>query len=289
MIKPDLKHILILIAFIFAPFISRAETNPVESKIREIEKRYNCRAGAAVLNTQTETLWSFNGSLRFPMMSTFKTLACANLLYNADSGKKDLNSKVAIEKNSIVEWSPVTEKKAGMEFTLEEACSAAMIMSDNTAANIVLENTGGPEALTFFMRSIGDQYTRLDRTEPELNEAAQGDIRDTTTPEQMVKTLNMLLFGNILSDESKRKLKDWMIKNKVADSLLRSVLPPGWYIADRSGSGGNGSRGITAVVWSDSRPPLIISIYITRSDGSFEERSKAVAEIGNEIFKFYLD
>lgn len=163
-----------------------------------------------------------------------------------------------------------------------------MIMSDNTAANIVLENTGGPQALTFFMRSIGDQYTRLDRTEPELNEAAQGDIRDTTTPEQMVKTLNMLLFGNILSDESKNKLKDWMIKNKVADSLLRSVLPPGWNIADRSGSGGNGSRGITAVVWSDSRPPLIISIYMTQSNASFNERNKAVAEIGNEIFSFYL-
>jgi len=35
--------------------------------------------------------------------------------------------------------------------------------------------------------------------------------------------------------------------NKVSDSLLRSVQPKGWLIADRSGAGGFGSRGITAV------------------------------------------
>ncbi|MBL4765001.1 MAG: hypothetical protein JKX67_06950 [Colwellia sp.] len=53
-------------------------------------------------------------------------------------------------------------------------------------------------------------------------------------------------------------LKQWMIDNKVTGKLLRKVLPESWSISDRSGSGGYGSRGITAVVWSDKRTPLII-------------------------------
>jgi beta-lactamase class A len=79
----------------------------------------------------------------------------------------------------------------------------------------------------------------------------------------------------------------WMMDNKVSDSLLRSSLPNDWSIADRSGAGGYGSRGITAVVWSGKRTPLIISIYLTQTDASFDERNKAIAGIGKKIFTFY--
>ena len=173
--------------------------------------------------------------------------------------------------------------------SLKEACSATMITSDNTAANLVLTGIKGPEALTQFMRSIGDDDTRLDRIEPDLNEAIDGDKRDTTTANAMVKSLHTLLFGDVLSKVSKAQLKQWMIDNKVTGSLLRSVLPEKWSIADRSGSGGYGSRGITAVVWSDKRTPLIISIYLTQTDASFAQRNKAIAEIGKEIFIVYND
>jgi beta-lactamase class A len=73
----------------------------------------------------------------------------------------------------------------------------------------------------------------------------------------------------------------------VTGSLLRSVLPENWSIADRSGSGGYCSRGIAAVVWSDKRSPLIISIYLTQTDASLAQRNKAIANIGKEIFTIY--
>ena len=164
-----------------------------------------------------------------------------------------------------------------------------MIMSDNTATNIVLTGIKGPKALTQFMRSIGDEVTRLDRIEPDLNEALDGDERDTTTPNAMVKSLHTLLFGDLLSENSKAQLKQWMIDNKVTSSLLRSVLPENWSIADRSGAGGNGSRGITAIVWSDKRTPLIISIYLTQTDAPFALRNKSIAAIGKEIFNVYSE
>lgn len=138
------------------------------------------------------------------------------------------------------------------------------------------------------MLSIGDSVTRLDRIEPSLNEALAADVRDTTSPNAMTKTLNTLLFGTVLSTESKAKLKQWMVENKVSGNLFRSELPGGWYIADRSGAGGNGSRAITAIIWSNERSPLIVSVYLTKTEASFENRNKAIAKIGKEIFKQYL-
>ncbi len=72
--------------------------------------------------------------------------------------------------------------------TVRELCSAAITMSDNTAANLFLTTIGGPKELTAFAQH-GDRVTRLDRWEPELNEAIPNDERDTTMPAAMATTL----------------------------------------------------------------------------------------------------
>src|SRR3989454_11362976 len=60
--------------------------------------------------------------------------------------------------------------------------------SDNTAANLLLTTIGGPKELTAFLHNMGDHVTRLDRWEPELNEAIPNDERDTTMPVAMATT-----------------------------------------------------------------------------------------------------
>ena len=260
----------------------------LENKIKDIEQKLGARVGVSLHDVETKKeSWSYKGDLRFPLMSTYKTLACAKVLLDIEKKKMSFDSSVLIKETSLIVWSPVTKNYLEQNFSLKQACTAMMIMSDNTAANIVSGKIGGPNALTMFMRSIGDNITRLDRIEPDLNEALEGDARDTTTPNAMAKSLHILLFGDVLSDASKTQLKQWMMDNKVSDSLLRSVLPNSWAIADRSGAGGYGSRGITAVVWSAKRTPLIICIYVTQTKASFDERNKAIAEIGREIFALY--
>jgi len=280
---------LLLVLLINICFVSHCYANTITAKIEEIERQLNVRIGVAIYDVTDNKLSSYNGENRFPLMSTFKALACAKLLADIESGSQSFDTSVVITPSSLINWSPITKNHIGEKFTLKQACSAAMIMSDNTAANIVLEGIKGPKALTQFMRSIGDKVTRLDRIEPELNEALDGDKRDSTTPNAMVKSLHTILFGDVLSKTSKDQLKQWMIDNKVTGSLFRSVLPDGWLIADRSGSGGYGSRGIAAVVWSNKRTPLIISVYLTQTDATFAQRNKAIADIGKEIFSVYRD
>jgi beta-lactamase class A len=268
-------------------FVFSVQANTISKIIEEQEWKIGARIGVSIYDVTAKDLWNYNGNIRFPLMSTFKALACAKLLFDVEKGSQSFDVSTVITKQSIITWSPIAQKLIGEKMTLKEACAAAMIMSDNTATNIVLMGIKGPKALTQFMRSIGDDVTRLDRIEPDLNEAIDGDKRDSTTPNAMVKSLHTLFFGDVLSQDSKNQLKQWMMDNKVTGSLLRSVLPKKWSIADRSGSGGFGSRAITAVVWSDKRTPLIISIYLTQTDASFAQRNKTIADIGKKIFTVY--
>ena len=119
---------------------------------------------------------------RFPMCSTFKLLAAAAILRRVDAGTERLERRVRFGAKDLVVYSPVTEKHIADGMTLAELCDAAVTLSDNTAGNLLLAALGGPGGITAFARSLGDEVTRLDRIEPELNEARPGDPRDTSRP-----------------------------------------------------------------------------------------------------------
>jgi beta-lactamase class A len=102
------------------------------------------------------------------MCSTFKTYAAARVLQMVERGQLTLDQLVSVDPAAVVANSPRTGPRAGTEMTLSELCQAALQVSDNTAANLLLHTMVGPPAVTAFARSIGDQRTRLDRWETEL-------------------------------------------------------------------------------------------------------------------------
>ncbi|MEM6545732.1 MAG: class A beta-lactamase, partial [Pseudomonadota bacterium] len=213
-----------------------------------------------------------------------KPLACAAILAQVDAGNELLERRLRIDPQQIVVYSPITAELSGGEISLERACEAAITVSDNTAANLVLDALGGPTALTDFFRTVGDEHSRLDRTEPKLNEAVPGDPRDTTTPNAIVGTLETLVNGRVLGADSKQTLERWMSDNKVGEALFRSRLPEGWRIADKTGAGGYGSRALIALVRPSNRGAAFVAVYVTNTDASFTDRNEAIAEIGAGIF-----
>src|SRR5262249_11415202 len=163
------------------------------------------------------------GDERFPMCSTFKLLAAAAVLKGSGDDLAGLQRRVRFDKADLVTYSPETEKHVGGDgMSLADICEAAVTLSDNTAANLILKNIGGPEGLTAFARSLGDQVTRLDRIEPELNEAAPGDVRDTTSPNAMAATVRKLLLEDGLNASARGQLVRWLVACKTGDTRLRA-------------------------------------------------------------------
>lgn len=282
--QPRWIYALVTAFLLFTSVSVMAQEEGITAELERIEQTLDARIGFAAHNLATSQRWEVNADERFAMSSTFKTLACGALLDQADKGQLTLETEVSFAESDLVTYSPVTEEYAGHQpMTLFELCDATMTTSDNTAANMVLQALGGPEAVTAFARHMGDPITRLDRFETELNEATPGDERDTTTPNSMLATLEKLVLGDVLSDESRQQLEEWMKGNAVADGLFRAAMPSDWVIADRTGAGGYGSRSITAIIWPPEQAPTLVVFYITETEASFEERNAAIAALGEVI------
>ena len=155
-----------------------------------------------------------------------------------------------------------------------------MTMSDNTAANLLLKSFGGPAALTAFARSLGDEITRHDRMEPELNaHDGPGDERDTTTPAAMAQTLRKLLFGDALSRRSRDQLTAWLVTNRTGDARLRAGFPTDWLVGDKTGTSGKGHANDIGVAWPSSRGALIVTAYCEMPQAEAKVRDATMAEI----------
>ena len=168
--------------------------------------------------------------------------------------------------------------------TLEELCDAAITMSDNTAGNLLLASFGGPAALTAYLRWIGDAVTRLDRIEPDLNETAPGDPRDTTSPAAMLANLQRVALGDGLSSASRDRLVEWLVANKTGDARLRAGLPKDWRVGDKTGSWqpGNDKRHRHRLA-APLLPPLLVAAYYTESSASPDERNAVLADVARHL------
>jgi beta-lactamase class A len=217
------------------------------------------------------------------MCSTFKLLAAAAILGRVDAGKERLDRRVSYAKSDLVTYSPITEQHVGDGMTLAELCEAAITVSDNTAANLLLAGLGGPDSVTAFARSLGDTMTRLDRNEPTLNEAIPGDPRDTTTPAAMLANIRTLVLGDALSPPSRDQLKAWLLANKTGGGRLRAGLPGDWAVGDKTGSGDYGSTNDVGVIWPPGRAPLVVTIYFTETKAALEQRIAVLASVGHAI------
>jgi beta-lactamase class A len=272
------------IAGTFRPARADGLSDELPADFARIEREVGGRLGVAVLDTMSGKTVGHRSEERFPMCSTFKLLAGAAILARVDSGKENLQRRIQFEARDLVTYSPATEKRIGEPgMTLAEICEAAITLSDNTAGNLLLEALGGPAGLTDFARSLGDSVTRLDRIEPELNEATPGDARDTTTPAAMAANLNALILGDALSSASKKRLTDWMIANKTGDARLRAGLPKDWLVGDKTGSGNRGTTNDIGLAWPPKRAPIIIAAYLTETTAPAEQRNAALASVARAI------
>ena len=255
-------------------------------ELADIEKISGGRLGVAVLDTKTSARTGYRSDERFPMCSTFKLLAAAAILKRVDAGQEKLERRIAFGPSDLVINSPTMKARVGEgSLTLTEICEAAMVVSDNTAGNLLLAALGGPADLTTFARAMGDQTSRLDRIEPELNEALPGDPRDTTSPAAMLENIRLLVLGDILSSASRQQLTGWLLGNKTGDTRLRARLPKDWRVGDKTGAGERGTTNDVGLVWPTNREPVIVSAYLTGSPASAEERNAIIAAVGEAVAK----
>jgi beta-lactamase class A len=240
-----------------------SEPDPeVQKRLSGLERTNNVIVGVHCVDFDTGRNINYRDGELFAVCSTFKTYAAAAVLQKTQWGLLRLDDEVQIDPAELVENSPVTRANAGGTLPLAELCRAALQQSDNTAGNLLLQAIGGPPAITDFARQLGDDATRLDRWETELNSAVPGDPRDTSTPHMIGRGYQNLLTTDVLVPPLRQQLEDWMRGN--VTSSMRAGLLPGWTCADKTGSGDYGSTNDIGMVYGPDGRRVMLSI-MTRS------------------------
>lgn len=252
---------------------------------KDIEDGTGGRLGIALVDSKGALLLGFNRDERFAMCSTFKAPLAAAILKGAEGGKFGLDGEVSFGKDDLLDYAPVVKKnlKRG-RMAITDLAAAAVEVSDNSAANLLLPVIGGPPGLTAFLRAHGDTVTRLDRTEPDLNENTPDDPRDTTTPAAMGQVMARLLFRD-LSAQSAETLRGWLNASTTGDQRIKAGLPEGWTSGSKTGSCGTAYNDV-ALVKSPKGDEYILAIYLDRPTVDAKAAEAAIAKAATAALDF---
>lgn len=271
-------------AALLLPAFPACAAGNANDDLQTLEKSTGARIGVAVLNTGDGRTISFRESERFIMCSSFKLSLAAAVLQRAEAGQENLDSVVHYQKSDLLAVSPATTKNVVTGMTVEALCQAAVIYSDNTAASLLLALIGWPAGVTKFWRALGDQTSRLDRTEPALN-VPDGD-KDTTTPLAMLGNLRAILLGEALKPASRQKLLDWMGASTTGALMLRAGLPKTWTVGDKTGryvqEPYNAAIDL-AIATPPGRKPLLITAFTMNGRGDDAAHQALLADIGRIV------
>ncbi len=247
-----------------SPTVS-APTPDATGDLRRLEISSHRHIGAFAVDTGSGKVIGYRMDERFPSLSTWKALEAAAILHGSTRLDRTIHWKASQE----VDGSPLTKGHGDAGMTVSRLIAAAMSVSDNTAANLLLRETGGPAGLTRYYRSLHDPISRLDHNEPTLNDWRPGSQRDTTTPAAMGRDLYAVTLGKALASPDRDRMIRWLRSCRTGDHRIRAGLPEDWPTGDKTGTGSSyGGVNDVAITWPPSHAPLIIAVYTYGEKGA---------------------
>ena len=241
-----------------------------------LERRNGGRLGFAAMNMATGQAVGWREAERFVYCSTFKMYLAAATLLRVQAGDEQLDRLIPVTRADMVNHAPVTEPAIGSSLSVDRLMQAVVEVSDNPAANLLLKANGGLEAMQNFYRSIGDDSTRVDRFEPEMNRL-DGD-KDTIRPAQSVENLKRLFLeaASPLTADSQARLLRWMVDSPTGADRLKAGVPAGWRVAHKTGTGGYGPTNDIGLLYPPSGAPVVVAAYYHATSASSAASNEAV-------------
>lgn len=203
-IAKKFRHIVLLVLFCLCLSCSMGMAESPEQpaylhELEDLEQQYQAVVGVYAIDTETGRTIAYHEDKRFSYCSTHKALLAGAILQHFSLA--DLNEVIHYSTDDILSYAPVTKNHISEGMTLGSLCEAAIRVSDNTAANLMMQKLGGPKVFKDCLQEIGDKTTRPVRLEPELN--TRDGKKDTSTPRQLALDLQAYALGDVLTDEKK--------------------------------------------------------------------------------------
>ena len=185
--------------------------------------------GAFFVDLDTNNYLDWNGSLPFAAASTIKFPVLVALFQDVDAGKIRLDEMLTIKKELVGSGSGEMQYlPLGTKFTALVTATKMIIISDNTATNMLIARMGGIAALNQRFQSWGLVSTKLHSPMPDLTGT------NTTSPKDMGQLMSLVDRGELMSLRSRDRLLEIMRRTKTR-TLLPQGLGEGAIIAHKTG------------------------------------------------------
>lgn len=264
----------------------KAEDEPPPFLLSDLEARHGGRLGVAAMDIGSQRRVSWRGQERFPFCSTFKAFLAAATLQRVQREEERLDRAVPVTRADMIPHAPVTEKAIGRTLTIRELMQAAVEVSDNPAANILIREMGGIAVWRSWWPTFGDTTTLISRLEPDLNTALPNDPRDTCLPDQTVANIRELAFSDRLTPAHDQLIQSWLIASPTGPNRLKAGAPQGWTVAHKTGTGANGTANDVGMAIPLSGAPVLLTAYFTgATEATDDQRDAVIAEATRRVFK----
>lgn len=264
----------------------QAEDDQPEFLLGDLEARHGGRLGVTALDVGSQRRVSWRGQERFPFCSTFKAFLAVAVLERVQRDEEQLDRAVSVVRADMIPHAPVTEKAIGRTLTIRELMQAAVEVSDNPAANILIREMGGIAVWRSWWPTFGDTTTLISRLEPDLNTALPDDPRDTCLPDQTLANIRELAFSDRLTPEHDQMIQGWLTASPTGPNRIKAGAPQGWTVAHKTGTGANGTANDIGVAFPLSGSPVVLATYFTgAAQASDDQRDAVIAEATRRVFK----
>jgi len=261
------------------------------------------------------------------MASTFKVPIAVQLLTRIDKSEVKLDQMIEIKQSDLHPGSGTLSdlfNKGGLALSVRNLMELMLLISDNSATDVLLRTAGGPEAVTARMRALGIEGINVDRSaarlisdwvgvmnlppedqwtpelfdlkfaalKPEERKAASkkfdSDARDTSTPDAMAALLEKIYQREILKPASSELLLNIMYRCRTGEARLRGLLPGGTEIAHKTGTIGGSTNDVGIITLPDNAGHVAIAAFVKSSEKEVPARERVIAEIARAIHDFFL-
>jgi beta-lactamase class A len=283
--------------------------------------------GVAALHLETGRSVMLNGAEPFPMASSYKVPIAVQLFTLVDRGQVRLDSMIALAPGDIHPGSGAIAQlldDPGVILSLRNLVELMLLISDNSATDVVLRVAGGSTAVTERMHDLGVSDVRVDRptvgliadfvgvrdlpadhdipieryrelaraVSREARDSAAAafdrDPRDTSTPAGMLALLEKVWRGDALSADSRELLLDIMTRSTTGMDRIRGMLPPDVSVAHKTGTIGGTTNDVGIITLPDGAGHIATVLYVKGSSRPVDQRERAIAHVARAIYDYFV-
>ena len=255
---------------------------PVEKVITGILQPIAGVFGVSACNLKTGEEIAINENEVFKSASVIKVPILVELFCRRDEGSASLDEVIELKDEYKVDGSGVLkELHAGLRFTVRDLATLMIIVSDNTATNMLIDRLG-TEPVTARLRSLGLKETILARKMYDFEQAALGK-ENLCTPREISRLLRLMAEGRISGKSTSMEMLEIMARQQCREKIPL-LLPDGIKIANKTGS----LTGVTHDVGMVSTPEDEYVLAIMAGDVSdMVAADRALAEASKVIYEHF--